>query len=176
MAILARINHQIVQRFGDLRKILNRGEMVTISKYLDERLVAFFDFEHRNDALEELVKVLDRAGKLQDRDAFFQAILEREKIVSTGIGMGVAIPHAKLVGYEDFYIAIGIQQKRGIEWNALDGQPVRLIFMIGGPEDKQTEYLRILSRLTLAVKDEERRKKLLKAKTAQEVIALFERC
>lgn len=176
LAILARINHQIALSISDLRKLFKRGEMVAISNYLDERLVSFFDFDHRNAALEELVDVLDKAGKLEDRETFYQAILEREKIVSTGIGMGVAIPHAKLEGYKDFFIAIGIQQKRGIEWNALDGQPVRLIFMIGGPDDKQTEYLRILSCLTMAVKDEERRKKLLKAKTSEEVIALFERC
>jgi len=71
-------------------------------------------------------------------------MLEREKIVSTGIGMGVAIPHAKLTSVEDFFIAIGILSK-GVQWNALDGGPVRLIFMIGGPDDKQTAYLQILS-------------------------------
>lgn len=149
---------------------------MTISNYLDERLVSFLDVDQRNAALEQLVDSLDSQGKLLDKQAFYKAILEREKIVSTGIGMGVAIPHAKLEGYRDFFIAIGIQSKRGIEWNALDGQPVRLIFMIGGPENKQTEYLKILSRLTFAIKDEERRKKLLKATSVQEVIALFEGC
>ena len=176
MAILARINHQIAVSIGDLRKFFKKGEKVTISNYLDDLLVSFFDFDDRNAALEELVNVLDDAGKLLDKQTFYKAILEREKIVSTGIGMGVAIPHAKLDGYKDFFIAVGIQNKPGIEWNALDGQPVRLIFMIGGPENKQTEYLKILSRLTMAVKDEERRKKLLKAKTSQEVITLFEGC
>ena len=62
----------------------------------------------------------------------------------TGIGIGVAIPHAKLEGYSDFFIAIGVQKKKGIDWNALDGSDVKLIFMIGGPENKQTEYLKIL--------------------------------
>ena len=74
------------------------------------------------------------------------------------------------------FIVIGIQSKRGIEWNALDGAPVRLIFMIGGPENKQTEYLKILSHLTMAIKDEERRKKIIKATKAREVIDLFEGC
>jgi len=88
--------------------------------------------------------------------------------------MGVAIPHAKLQGYTGFFIAVGIQQGAGIEWNSLDSLPVRLIFMIGGPDDQQTEYLKILSQLTRAVKEEERRKKMLKAQSANEVIALFE--
>lgn len=172
MAILARINHQIT----DLKNYFKKGETVTISNYLDERLVAFLDVDNRDAALKTLVDLLDAEGKLLDNQTFFHAILERERIVSTGIGMGVAIPHAKLEGYPNFFIAIGIQSKQGIEWNALDGSPVRLIFMIGGPENRQTEYLKILSRLTMAIKDEERRKKLLKATKAEDVIALFNGC
>lgn len=149
---------------------------MTISTYLDERLVIFLDVDNRDEALQKLVDLLDTEGKLVDKEQFYQAILGREKIVSTGVGMGMAIPHAKLEGYPHFFIAIGIQSKQGIEWNALDGSPVRLIFMIGGPENRQTEYLKILSRLTMAIKDEERRKKLLKATKAADVIALFKEC
>jgi nitrogen PTS system EIIA component len=159
---------------GNLRKL--KEEEPIISRYLDERLVLFLEADHRNEALQALVSALSGAGKLHDESAFYQAILEREKIVSTGIGIGVAIPHAKLAGYSDFFIAIGIQKKKGIDWNALDGSLVRLVFMIGGPEDKQTEYLKILSHLTIAIKDEERRKKLLSATTASEVLDLFKGC
>lgn len=149
---------------------------MTISSYLDARLITFLDAKTRDEALGQLVDLLDQAGELKDRDLFLQSILEREKIVSTGIGLGVAIPHAKLQGYDDFFIAIGIQRKEGIEWNSLDAGPVRLIFMIGGPENKQTEYLKILSHLTMAIKHEERRKRLLKALTPEEVLVLFQDC
>ena len=176
MAILARINNQIAASICDLKKRFKKEIIVTISSYLDARRVLFLNEGNRDDALLALVDLLDKAGKLQDKEAFYQAILEREKIVSTGIGMGVAIPHAKLTGYEDFFIAIGIQGRPGIEWNSLDGGPVRLIFMIGGPENRQTEYLKILSHLTMAIKDEQRRKKLFKAISSQEVIDLFAGC
>lgn len=176
MAILARINHQIAVSIGDLKKRFRKGEIVAISKYLDERLVLFLNAESRDEALEQMIALLNRAKKLKDPKIFHDAILEREKIVSTGIGLGVAIPHAKLQGYNDFFIAIGIQSKKGIEWNALDGAPVRLIFLIGGPENKQTEYLQILSHLTMAIKNEERRKKLLKSYDTHDVIALFADC
>ena len=176
MAILARINHQLAESLGDLRKFFKKGECVAISDYLDERLVLFLNADSRDDALDQMIDVLCRAGKLKNRDRFHAAILEREKIVSTGIGLGVAIPHAKLEGYEEFFIAIGIQVEKGIEWNALDGSLVRLIFMIGGPDNRQTEYLRILSHLTLAIKNEERRKKLLKTVDAREVVGLFADC
>ncbi len=144
-----------------------------IKLHLQPNLVSFTDASSRDEALRLLVDLLEREGKLQDKEGYFRALLEREKVVSTGIGMGVALPHARMPGYEDFFIAVGIQ-KQGIDWKALDGNPVRLIFMIGGPDNKQTEYLHLLSQLTMAIKDEERRKKLLKAKTKEEVIALFE--
>ncbi len=172
MAILARINHQI----ADLKKLFGKGKDMAVSKYLDERLVLFLNARTRDEALAELVGLLDQSQMLADRQAFHDAILEREKIVSTGIGLGVAIPHAKLKGYDDFFIAIGIQLKEGIEWNALDGAPVRLIFMIGGPENRQTEYLKILSHLTLAIKNEERRRKLLKTFNCEGVLRLFAGC
>jgi PTS system nitrogen regulatory IIA component len=175
LAILARINHQIAISIGDLKKRFKKGECVAVSNYLDERLVLFLEATTRDAALEELVDALEQANKLKNGKTFHDAILERERIVSTGIGLQVAIPHAKLQGYEDFFIAIGIAGK-GIEWNALDGAPVRLIFMIGGPDNKQTEYLKILSHLTMAIKNEERRKKLLKTYDAKEVIDLFAGC
>ena len=146
--------------------------MVKISKYLDANLVIFLDADNRDGALQAIIEKIHQAGKLEDKQSFYEAIVDREKIVSTGIGMGVAIPHAKLPAYDDFFIAIGILQK-GVEWNSLDNAPVRLIFMIGGPDDKQTEYLQILSNLTQAIKDEERRKKLLTLNSPDAIISLF---
>lgn len=176
LAILARINHQIALSIGDLKKLFRKGECVAISNYLDERCVLFLNAGSRDEALEEMIGALEKSGKLKQPKAFQDAILEREKIVSTGIGLGVAIPHAKLQEYKDFFIAVGIQAKKGIEWQALDAAPVHLIFMIGGPDNKQTEYLKILSHLTMAIKNEERRKKLLKTYDAKDVIALFDGC
>lgn len=146
--------------------------MIKISKYLDQQLFSFISAENRDDALHIMVDNLSRQGVLHHKEDFYQAILEREKVVSTGIGMGVAIPHAKLSGYESFFIAIGILSK-GVDWNSLDGSPVRIIFMIGGPDDKQTEYLQILSGLTLAIKDEDRRKKMLTLNSQEAIMALF---
>lgn len=144
-----------------------------ISEYMDPRLVVFLNANSRDEALQQLVHVIYQAGKLKNEELFYKAIIEREKIVSTGIGMGAAIPHAKLPSYDQFFIAVGILQKP-VEWNALDGAPVRLIFMIGGPDDKQTEYLQLLSNLTQAIKEEERRKKLLSLTQPDAIIELFQ--
>jgi PTS system nitrogen regulatory IIA component len=147
-------------------------KVLSIFSYLDPDLVCFLEEKDREEVLQKLVDLLNRGKKLKDAQAFYQAIVEREKIVSTGIGMGVAVPHAKLPGYDTFFIAIGIH-RQGIEWDAIDGLPVRLFFMIGGPDDRQTEYLQMLSRLTLAIKDEKLRKKMLQLSSKEEIIQLF---
>lgn len=125
--------------------------------YMEENLVLFLSNHVRNDVLKALVEKIDAVKHLPDKEAYYHAITQRETLVSTGIGMGVAIPHAKMQGYDDFFIAIGILQK-GVDWHSLDFAPVRLVFMIGGPDDKQTEYLQLLSNLTLLIKNEEIRK------------------
>jgi len=146
--------------------------MLIISRYLTPELVCFLDADSREEVLAALVNHLDKYNKLVDKAAFYQAVLDREKLVSTGIGMGIAIPHAKLSTYDDFFIVIGILNK-GVPWDALDGADVRLVFMIGGPDDKQTEYLQILSRLTYAIKDENRRKKILQSTSSIEIVKFF---
>ena len=146
-----------------------------IADYLEEELVTFLDVNSRIEAVTALVDLLEQQGKLKNRDAFLQAILEREKIVSTGIGIGVAIPHAKMETYDDFFIAIGVQKTGGIEWEALDQLPVRIVFMIGGPANQQAEYLNILSMITAAIKDEKKRKALLSAPDAASVIATLQK-
>lgn len=147
--------------------------MTQIAKYFNKKTIVFLDTATRDEALSQLVDALDGAKKLKDKQAFHDAILAREALVSTGIGMGVAIPHSKLPDYTDFFIAIGIQKDEGIPWDALDGQPVRIIFMIGGPENKQSEYLGILSRLTTAIKNNERRKHVLQAEDAKQLLAVL---
>ena len=144
-----------------------------ISKYLNPLLIEFLDVATRNEVIDRLIDRLDEMGKLPDKDLFRKAIFEREDLISTGIGMSVAVPHAKLKGFKDFFIAVGIQQKKGIEWNAIDQAPVRLIFLIGGPDNRQTEYLKILSQLTVAIKNQDLRKELMRVHSAEEVINAF---
>lgn len=144
-----------------------------VYNYLNDKLVFFLDAESKDDVLNQLVQMTVESIDLPEGDRFCKAIFDREKIVSTGIGMGVAIPHAKLTAYNDFFIAVAVL-KSGIDWNALDGAPVRLIFLIGGPDDKQTEYLKILSTLTGTLRDEELRKNLIGSTSAKEVMNLFE--
>ncbi len=150
------------------------GAVISISKYLDEDLVVFLKKESRDQVLKKLVDKLVASGKVGANSNFYQAILKREEIVSTGIGSGVAIPHAKLDSLQDFSIAIGIEKDgNGFDWSAIDGYPVRLVFLIGGPASNQAEYLKILSYLTAKIKHQDLRENLLKCKSRTEVLSFF---
>ncbi len=148
---------------------------MTLSEFIQEGVVCFLEAESRDKALDQMVETLADVGDLGDKVEFREAIYKREKIVSTGIGMGVAIPHAKLPTFNRFFLAVGLlKSKEGIKWDTESTPPVRLIFLIGGPANRQTEYLNILSLLTAAIKDEDRRKNLINSRTKEEVLALFE--
>jgi len=83
----------------------------------------------KEEALAELVELLVRAGKVRDREAVMRALLERENKGTTGIGGGVAIPHAKHPGVQGVELAVGVSPK-GIEFEAPDGKPVHLVFLV----------------------------------------------
>lgn len=139
---------------------------------LSPKLVRFLGKLSRDEILYELTDHVNAFGLLENKAAFFQALLKRESIMSTGIGMGVAIPHGKLENSSEFFIAIGIPSQ-GILWDSIDGDLVRLVFLIGGPENAPLEYLKLLSTLTLVLRDESRRQGLLQAKTVEEVMNVF---
>lgn len=173
LAILARIKDQISSTLKSGKEGRKKCSL-HIADYLDPDLICFLNSTSRDEALGYLIDRLVENGALSDPEAFFQAILHREKIVSTGIGMGVAIPHAKLDSTPNFFIAIGIHEGDGVDWDALDGAPVRLIFLIGGPAHLQGEYLEILSKLTAVIRDEERLVDILSATLPSEVLKIFQ--
>ncbi|WP_102263189.1 PTS fructose transporter subunit IIABC [Mesobacillus jeotgali] len=126
----------------------------------------------KQDAVNELVGMLERAGKITDRDAFEKAILKREQQSTTGVGDGVAIPHAKTSVVKDATIVFG-RSEAGIDYESLDGQPAHLFFMIAAPEGANNTHLEALARLSSILMNAEAREKLLGAKTADDVIEII---
>lgn len=133
---------------------------MNLASYIDSKLISFFSAKTRQEVLKRLVSLAKSQGKIHDETAFLKRVEAREALTSTGIGMGVAIPHAKDPALKDFFITMAVLEE-GLDWNSLDERAVRLVFLIGGPDNKQNEYLKILSSLTTLVKDEEIRKKML---------------
>lgn len=125
-------------------------------------------------ALDELVNLIAAAPEVHDRDALWRAMHDREAIMSTGIGVEIAVPHAKLVSVTDFVIAVGIAPP-GIEWDSIDAKPVKIVVMIAGPDRRQEDYLRILSRVVLLLKNPKNRAHLLATESADEIARFFHR-
>jgi len=119
--------------------------------------------------IKELAQILINKNIVSNPDEFFSAILRRENLESTGIGQGVAIPHARSSAIKNISIVFG-RSKSGVDFSSLDGQPSHLIFLIAAPEDKKTEYIMTLARLSKLLRKNDARNKLLNVQSSQEVI------
>ncbi len=145
---------------------------INLIDYISENRIIFLESDTKEGVIRELVKVSEEDGKVEDANTIVDKLLKREEIVSTGIGFGVAIPHVKVEEISEFFITIGIH-KRGIDWGSLDNKPAYLIFMIAGPANQQDKYLRLLAKLTLIIKNHERREKLINSTSKEEVFEVF---
>ncbi|MDM5318008.1 fructose-specific PTS transporter subunit EIIC [Fictibacillus sp. b24] len=119
--------------------------------------------------IDELIEKLDSAGKLNDKDEYKKAILARESQSTTGIGEGIAIPHAKTNAVKEPAIAFGRSQN-GIDYESLDGQNAHLFFMIAAYEGANNDHLATLSRLSSFLMDAEFRSRLDSASSAEEIL------
>ena len=145
---------------------------MTIADYLSPRDVVFTEGLDRNGMISRVIEKAEESGHLGDAEKFNRAIFEREAILSTAVGSGVAVPHAKVAGIWEFFVVVGVSASP-IEWDAPDKEPVRIVFLIGGPERQQTRYLQILAKVMLVVKNERLRERLLGAESPDDVISTF---
>jgi len=123
--------------------------------------------------IDELVSKLDEAGRLNNKNDYKEAILQRESQSTTGIGEGIAIPHAKTAAVKIPAIAFG-RSTAGIDYESLDGAPSHLFFMIAASEGANNAHLETLSRLSTLLMDEAFRKSILTASSVDEVLSLID--
>lgn len=144
-----------------------------ISDYLGPDAIVFSEASDKDSVIKELVAKAAQLDLVHSEQDFLSAVLERESIMSTGIGLGVAVPHAKMAGIPNFLIVAGILSKP-VAWDAIDRSPVSVVFLIGGPANRQNDYLKILSKITLVVKNPQRREALAKSEGVEAVLKEFE--
>ena len=145
-----------------------------LSKFSEEDLVSFdLQATTKNETIEELVELASRSNMVRDHDELLQAVKEREKLVTTGVGYGVAFPHAKTRALKGIVIAFA-RSGEGIDFQAMDKKPVRLFFLIAAPEDAIGAHLNVMARLSFLMKSESNREKLLAARTAGEVFMVLD--
>jgi PTS system fructose-specific IIC component len=144
-----------------------------IADVLDPRCVAL-ELAHRGkrEVIGELIGLLASAGLIADAPAVERAILDREALVSTGIGQGIALPHALIAGLGRTVMAVG-RSSGGIDFDALDGGPVHLVVLMAGSKGQEKAHLVLLSHLARVLGDEQLKRRILGAGTALELAELL---
>ena len=172
-----------------------RFKRADISKWIDSRLkspkrpfmtapldlgavlepgrVVFLDSRTKEDALTVLVDVLAQAPQVHDRDELLGQVFRREELMSTGIGLGVAVPHVRLNSVDDLVMAVGVCREPLTDYESLDGEPVRIICMIAAKTDQHAKHIKALSAVSKRLKDEKVRKAILDAESPADVYALL---
>ncbi|NIA22079.1 MAG: PTS transporter subunit EIIA [Anaerolineaceae bacterium] len=127
----------------------------------------------KEEAIEELVDLLVRSGKLSDRSGAIEAVMEREAQQTTGIGSGVAVPHAKHESIETLTAALGISSQ-GIEFDSVDDKPVHLVFLIMARVDDPGPHIQALAEIARLLQIPGFYRKLIEAESEADLLALIE--
>jgi fructose-specific phosphotransferase system IIA component len=145
-----------------------------LSKFSDENLIQLhLKSKTKAQVISELVELVSRSTIIKDAEMLKRDILEREELVTTGIGYGVAFPHAKTSAAKSIVIAFG-RCEAGLDFDAIDRKPVQLFYLIAAPEDAIGAHLNVMARLSYLMKSEENRAILLKATSPGEVLTLMD--
>jgi len=140
-----------------------------ISEFLDRRAIEpNLKARTKDEVLDELICLLEKTGQVTDRDEFLRVIKEREELGSTGIGYNIAIPHARSKAIKSLIGAFGIS-KKGVDFDALDKEPVHLFFLLGAPQNASGEYLKALAIISRFLRRKKARQDLMRAETVDEV-------
>jgi PTS system nitrogen regulatory IIA component len=133
-----------------------------------ECIIPYMGARTKREAIGELVGVLEVCGLIRDKREVEGVILERERLGSTGIGEGVAIPHGKMKGLTEILISFG-RSKEGVDFDAVDRLPVHIFFLLIVPEECLTLHLRMLSRISRLLRRTHFKERLMELDSAEEI-------
>ncbi len=145
-----------------------RLEQLLKPEYFNDDLQA----KSKTDALAELSELVIQGSRKLNRSQIYDVLLQREKLGSTGIGDGVAIPHGKISGLNELIIAFG-RSKSGVAFDAIDGKLVHLFFLLLAPENSTGQHLKVLAKISRMTKAGNFRKKLMEAKSSNELYKII---
>lgn len=146
---------------------------IKISQLLKEKFIELELKEtEKKDIMAELVEIISKSRRLNNKKSFLKTMLEREKLGSTGIGGGVAIPHGKSEAVSDFILVFG-RKSEGIDFGALDGEKTYLFFALASPKEEVGGHLKILAEISRLVRDKFIVDLLKNAKTSQQIIKII---
>ena len=134
----------------------------------EENIIPDLKARDKKRAIEELAEVLVGRNPSMDKDSLVRVLLERERLGSTGIGDGVAIPHGKFHGISEPVISFG-RSLKGLDFESMDGEPVHLLFLLVAPENSASIHLKALARIAKILKNGSFRKTLMEVSGRKEL-------
>jgi PTS system nitrogen regulatory IIA component len=146
---------------------------VQLKDFIKAEQILFFDQPIKEDVLSQLVDLVAKAGNIKDPLQLKEEVTYREKLMSTGIGLGIAIPHVRFVGVKDPLIAVGVAREGVLDYQAIDDVLVRVIFLVIVSKQQHKEYLQIMAQIVKSMKKEERVAQLASAPDASSVQKLL---
>lgn len=138
-----------------------------------KNILTGFKSENKDDVINELIDLLNGDQHVIDLEEVRKCVFEREEKMSTGVGKGFAIPHGKTNSVTDILAAFG-KSTTPIEYNSLDGEPVHLVFLLIGKETLLAKHIKLLSRISRLMNNEEFRKKLIEAESKESILKIFQ--
>jgi len=144
-----------------------------ITDYLKEEwVIPELQGSDKRSVLKELCNVLVKPCEVSSSDDLLQVLLDREKLGSTGIGEGIAIPHGRHKKLKRFFVSFG-RSKKGVDFDSIDHKPCQLFFLVMAPENSAIDNLNLLGRIAKLMKDPSFKKRLLSAKTREEIFKII---
>ena len=145
-----------------------------LSKFCSEDLITFnLKSKDKESILEELIDLASKSKLVKDAGDLLRDVKDREELVTTGVGYGVAFPHAKTKATKGIVIAFG-RSDDGVDFDAMDHKPVHLFFLIAAPEDAIGAHLNVMARLSYIMKSEENRNKMMAVTSPGELLQMID--
>ncbi|MEA1911431.1 MAG: PTS sugar transporter subunit IIA [Spirochaetota bacterium] len=132
-----------------------------LNQLLAPERVLITNFSTKRDILTSLINNISEAPQIKDRKKLEKAIWDRESLMSTGIGLGIGIPHIRINSIQDIVVSVAVNKTDIIDYQSLDSKAVRIVFMVAAAQNQHAEYLKLLASISTLLKDESFRIKLL---------------
>ncbi len=144
-----------------------------VSDILSEKIIEVnLEAKDKTDSINKMIDLAGKSGNINDIEAVSKCVFEREKLVSTGVGKGFAIPHGKSDEIKDIVAAFAVL-KEPIDFDSIDGEPVKYIFLLVGKDSMLNLHIKLLSRISRLMNKDEFREKLSLAATSSDILKLF---
>lgn len=149
------------------------GVIADLKHLISSDRVLITNFSNKRDILTALINNLSQAPQVRDPEELGKTIWDREKLMSTGIGLGIGIPHVRIYSVSDIAVSIAVNKLDIMDYQSLDKAPVRIVFMVAAAYNQHTEYLKLLASISALLKEDVFRDKLLAAEDPKQIYSML---